>query len=106
MNQGAESQRNNPRYILPYFLKDHVYSGKIDINNYVYLNDRYNPHIDYHFTYLNLNGANIKFGKKDNLQSGEKVILWQPDVLAFLEQHYSTKRIYAEGDVQLLEILV
>jgi 4-amino-4-deoxy-L-arabinose transferase-like glycosyltransferase len=102
--QGPDSQRNNARYDFCYFIQDEVINGNLDLNNYIYLTDRYNPHIDFQIASLNVQGVNIRFEQKNNLYPGDKIVLWQKDVLEYLKLHYSFSEIKKKEDIYLIEI--
>jgi 4-amino-4-deoxy-L-arabinose transferase-like glycosyltransferase len=105
VQQGADSERNNSRYGIYYFIQDNVVKGDLDLNNYIYLTDRYNPHVDYQMASLNDQGINIRFEQKNHLNTGDKIILWQADVLEYLQMHYHFNVFKQQENILLIEIL-
>jgi hypothetical protein len=86
-----------------YYLRD-IIREKRNGDNFIVLYDGYSAHIRFYINLLNEKGKNILL-RKNEVQTGEIVLISQDEMRKFLEENYEYKTLETFYNLQLYEIV-
>lgn len=90
-------------YEISYFLKDAV-KGKYHLHQHYLVYDGYYAHLLFYLNVLNDKGIEISLKDKENLQSGDLVIVSQNHIKQYIEEHYKFDIKDTIGTVSIYKI--
>lgn len=90
-------------YAISYFLKDAI-RGEHNLNNHYLLYEGYHGHLLFYVNILNDQGVKVSFKDWKNLGPSDQVVVSQPEVRQYVEDHYRFEMISSEGNIIIYTI--
>lgn len=89
----------------PSYLFRDALNGKTDLNNYLVVQDGYNANNFFYIEVLKIKGVKIAIKNKRNLKAGDKVIVFEDDVKAYILNHYKTTESATRKNIVFYKII-